>query len=171
MIFQAQGHVDFQVQGNDEQAQSNGETFEEFSALLAQATNELQRIVQKHDQAFRLSMLTTLRVTEAYRLINLYGLGFTTTVAELIQNGCSAAQALLLATQGVGDDVLAMRRLVTHPDFSLTEFKTALQPEACRGCQHYYGRVDGMRRLICAMHPYGPETDNCEDWETIVHHS
>ena len=157
--------MDFRSQDNGEHTQSEDEAFKGFSARLAQATDDLQRVVQKHDQAFQLSMITALPVTEAYRLISLHGLGFATTVAELLQAGCGISQALMLATQGVGDDVLAMQRLVTHPDFSLTEFEAVLQPEACRGCQHYYGRVDGGYQLICAMHPYGPEADRCEDWK------
>lgn len=39
------------------------------------------------------------------------------------------------------------------------------RPPSCRGCSHYYGRVHGQGdRLICAMHPYGPEASTCVDW-------
>ncbi|WP_338442400.1 hypothetical protein VZG28_05395 [Synechococcus elongatus IITB4] len=39
------------------------------------------------------------------------------------------------------------------------------RPPSCRGCSHYYGRVHGRGdRLICAMHPYGPNAAACPDW-------
>ncbi|MEB3248790.1 MAG: hypothetical protein VKK07_05565 [Merismopediaceae bacterium] len=36
---------------------------------------------------------------------------------------------------------------------------------ACRGCQHYHGRVYNNSILVCGMHPYGVETEQCADWE------
>lgn len=42
----------------------------------------------------------------------------------------------------------------------------AQQPQACQGCCHYHGRVYGGNLLVCAMHPYGVETDRCGDWES-----
>jgi len=44
------------------------------------------------------------------------------------------------------------------------------RPAACQGCQHYEGfkpqfGAASRDRLICGMHPYGPETDECEDKE------
>ena len=41
------------------------------------------------------------------------------------------------------------------------------KPNACRGCKHYYGLGHGRDLLICAMHPYGPEADLCEDREAL----
>ena len=34
---------------------------------------------------------------------------------------------------------------------------------ACIGCAHYHGGVYGGNLLVCAMHPYGWEDDNCPD--------
>lgn len=43
------------------------------------------------------------------------------------------------------------------------------KPKPCKACQHYYGKThygrEGSNRLICAMHPYGPEGEECEDRE------
>lgn len=39
------------------------------------------------------------------------------------------------------------------------------RPQACQGCRNYHGQTHGGNRLICAMHPYGVETEQCEDWE------
>lgn len=36
-------------------------------------------------------------------------------------------------------------------------------PQVCRGCCHYHGRTYGGERLICAMHPYGVDQDECGD--------
>ncbi len=41
------------------------------------------------------------------------------------------------------------------------------RPKACFGCRHYYGKSHGNAQLICAMHPYGPSDDDCQDWETV----
>ncbi len=30
----------------------------------------------------------------------------------------------------------------------------------CRGCFYYYGQCD----IVCAVHPYGPEKEDCRDW-------
>jgi hypothetical protein len=36
-------------------------------------------------------------------------------------------------------------------------------PEVCRGCCHYHGHSYGGEQLICAMHPYGVEQEECGD--------
>lgn len=38
------------------------------------------------------------------------------------------------------------------------------RPAACHGCAHYHGRIYGGTLLICAMHPYGVEDEQCLDW-------
>ena len=108
-----------------------------------------------------------LPVTEAYRLIATHGLGFTATVEEWLLRGYHLPQALALAAQGRGTEMVAMQRLAAERDFPLTRLASSLKPAACRGCQHYYGRIDGMHRLVCAMHPYGPDADRCEDWKAF----
>lgn len=35
---------------------------------------------------------------------------------------------------------------------------------ACRGCENYHGHFYGGNLLVCAMHPYGVESDHCPDW-------
>lgn len=37
---------------------------------------------------------------------------------------------------------------------------------ACVGCRHYYGQVHGGNPLVCAMHPYGWDSDACPDWQS-----
>lgn len=36
---------------------------------------------------------------------------------------------------------------------------------ACIGCNHYHGQVYGEHLLVCGMHPYGWDGDNCPDSE------
>lgn len=36
----------------------------------------------------------------------------------------------------------------------------------CIGCKHYHGQAHGGNMLVCAMYPYGPETESCPDWES-----
>jgi hypothetical protein len=38
-------------------------------------------------------------------------------------------------------------------------------PQVCQGCVHYHGRTYGGERLICGMHPYGVDTEDCGDWQ------
>ena len=40
-------------------------------------------------------------------------------------------------------------------------------PIPCRGCRHYYGRLDGGNRLNCAIHPLGPTEASCPDHEGL----
>lgn len=170
MFFQAQGYMDFQAKDSNKRTPSDEDVSERFNAQPRRAAEELDRIVQKHSRAVMLSDITALPATEAYRLISLYGPDFATTVARLIQDGCTITQSLMIATRQAEGGMMAIRRLAAQQRFSLSKLEAAIQPKACWRCRHYYGRVDGAHRLICAMHPYGPETDDCEDWESIVHH-
>ncbi|MUG92775.1 hypothetical protein F7734_10060 [Scytonema sp. UIC 10036] len=36
---------------------------------------------------------------------------------------------------------------------------------ACKGCKYWYGEINGGNLLVCAMHPYGCNSDTCPDWE------
>lgn len=36
---------------------------------------------------------------------------------------------------------------------------------ACIGCQHYHGQVYNGNLLVCGMHPYGWDDEQCPDWE------
>lgn len=35
---------------------------------------------------------------------------------------------------------------------------------ACINCANYHGQVYNGNLLVCAMHPYGSNEDNCPDW-------
>jgi len=37
---------------------------------------------------------------------------------------------------------------------------------ACVGCRHYHGQMYGGTMLVCGMHPYGWEGEQCPDWQS-----
>lgn len=37
----------------------------------------------------------------------------------------------------------------------------------CVGCKNYHGGTYGESELVCGMHPYGPDGESCEDWESV----
>ncbi|RUR78281.1 hypothetical protein ACF3DV_03990 [Chlorogloeopsis fritschii PCC 9212] len=57
----------------------------------------------------------------------------------------------------VGDDL--------DPAFPYPVEPSATQNPACIGCRHYHGQAYGGNLLVCAMHPYGWDDENCPDWE------
>ncbi len=42
---------------------------------------------------------------------------------------------------------------------------TATLHPACIGCANYHGRLYNDTLLVCGMHPYGVDGDQCTDWE------
>ena len=54
-------------------------------------------------------------------------------------------------------------------DFEFTEVTTETPTKdkytACIGCCNYHGQAYNGQILVCAMHPYGVEDDDCQDWE------
>ena len=49
--------------------------------------------------------------------------------------------------------------------FPYTVEPTPEEHPACVGCHQYHGQVYGGNLLVCGMHPYGWEGENCPDWE------
>ena len=50
---------------------------------------------------------------------------------------------------------------VSEPEESLF-----VQHPACVGCRHFHGQYYGGNLLVCGMHPYGWDSENCPDWES-----
>lgn len=59
-----------------------------------------------------------------------------------------------------GDLYIERFREMNHEQCLLLEDPT---PKVCRGCCHYHGHSYGGDRLICAMHPYGVDQEECGD--------
>jgi hypothetical protein len=58
--------------------------------------------------------------------------------------------------------------LNTESDFDFDTPKVqpnSQQYSACVGCSNYHGKVYGGNLLVCAIHPYGWDDNNCPDWE------
>lgn len=36
----------------------------------------------------------------------------------------------------------------------------------CAGCRHYHGQMYGENLLVCGMHPYGWDGEQCPDWQS-----
>lgn len=36
---------------------------------------------------------------------------------------------------------------------------------ACVGCKHFHGNVYNGAQVVCGLHPYGHEREQCPDWE------
>jgi hypothetical protein len=53
------------------------------------------------------------------------------------------------------------------PAFPYNVEATATKNPACIGCSHYHGQAYGGNLLVCGMHPFGWEDDNCPDWEGV----
>ncbi|HBB31086.1 MAG TPA: hypothetical protein DDZ80_04145 [Cyanobacteria bacterium UBA8803] len=58
--------------------------------------------------------------------------------------------------------------IVSEPDqtFTYPVAPTLERNPACIGCRHYHGQAYGGNLLVCGMHPYGWDTENCPDWES-----
>jgi hypothetical protein len=37
---------------------------------------------------------------------------------------------------------------------------------ACQNCKHYHGQIYNNTLFVCAMHPYGCDSEICPDWES-----
>ncbi|BAZ69704.1 MAG: hypothetical protein KME28_19265 [Pelatocladus maniniholoensis HA4357-MV3] len=58
----------------------------------------------------------------------------------------------------IGDDL--------DPGFPYPVEPSAEKNPACIGCCHYHGQAYGGNLLVCGMHPYGWDGDNCPDWQS-----
>ena|SRR4028118_18650 len=54
----------------------------------------------------------------------------------------------------------------TEQSFTYPVEPTPEKHPACIGCHHYHGQVYSGNLFVCAMHPYGWDTEECPDWET-----
>jgi hypothetical protein len=57
----------------------------------------------------------------------------------------------------IGEDI--------DPGFPYSVPPSPEENAACIGCRHYHGQVYNGNLLVCGMHPYGWEEENCPDWE------
>jgi len=67
------------------------------------------------------------------------------------------------------------KALALEPNHDLAKKLKALalgkveKSRRCEACRYYYGGSPGGNLLVCAIHPNGPESDYCRDWESKYH--
>ncbi|MFB8789127.1 MAG: hypothetical protein U7123_09820 [Potamolinea sp.] len=54
----------------------------------------------------------------------------------------------------------------TEATFTYPMEPTIEQHPACIGCRNYHGQIYNGNLFVCAMHPYGWESENCPDWDS-----
>lgn len=69
--------------------------------------------------------------------------------------------------QPVLDACSELEQTSFEPEWPLTDTvePSPQQHPACVGCRHYHGQVYSGNLLVCGMHPYGWEGENCPDWQ------
>uniref|UniRef100_B8HU90 Uncharacterized protein n=1 Tax=Cyanothece sp. (strain PCC 7425 / ATCC 29141) TaxID=395961 RepID=B8HU90_CYAP4 len=59
-----------------------------------------------------------------------------------------------------------VEKVVSQQRLRLLAFTYPENPfRICTTCRYYYGLTYGGHRLVCAIHPHGPQSDPCPDWE------
>lgn len=91
------------------------------------------------------------------------------TMTDEFQNtvGVEIDQYLQDMFEPIAEIYAELEELVGDTD---TTFGYPVEPSAekhpaCIGCHHYHGQVYSGNLLVCAMHPYGWDTEDCPDWE------
>lgn len=94
-------------------------------------------------------------------------------VAEQVQTTMAVDidQCLQELFEPIAEIYLGLEEIVGDSDQSITYIVDTVEPSpeknpACIGCQHYHGQVYGGNLLVCAMHPYGWEEEDCPDWQS-----
>lgn len=104
-------------------------------------------------------------ITEAVDAIAL----LSEEVAHQVQNSITTEidQFLNNLIQPVLEVYFEFEQINFEPEWPLTDTvePSPQQHPACVGCLHYHGQVYGGNLLVCGMHPYGWEGENCPDWE------
>ena len=93
------------------------------------------------------------------------------TVANDVQNtvGIDIDQCLQDMFGPISEIFAELEEMVGETEqtyYSYPVEPTVEKNPACVGCHHYHGQVYGGNLFVCAMHPYGWETENCPDWES-----
>ncbi|NMG59549.1 hypothetical protein E1H12_13735 [Geitlerinema sp. P-1104] len=74
----------------------------------------------------------------------------------------------LLFDEDTGDWDIPDSRETSDPFVHMTYVTpTKTTHPACIDCRHYHGHQYGDTLLVCGMHPYGWDGEDCPDWETL----
>jgi hypothetical protein len=107
-------------------------------------------------------------------MVDEFFLGVTEMVesfADDVQNtvGVEIDQCLQDMFEPIAELYAELEDLVgdTEQIYSYPVEPTPEKHPACMGCRHYHGQAYGGNLFVCAMHPYGWETEDCPDWESM----
>lgn len=92
------------------------------------------------------------------------------TVANDVQNtvGIDIDQCLQDMFGPISEIFADLEEIVADTEqtyYSYPVEPTVEKNPACIGCRNYHGQAYGGNLFVCAMHPYGWETEDCPDWE------
>ncbi|MBW4649924.1 MAG: hypothetical protein KME06_14720 [Kastovskya adunca ATA6-11-RM4] len=92
-------------------------------------------------------------------------------VADEVENafGAEFDQYLQEMLEPISEIYSELEQIAGEPDyyFVYPEEPTAQKNPACIGCCNYHGQVYEGNLLVCGMHPYGWDTEQCPDWESF----
>lgn len=92
-------------------------------------------------------------------------------IADEVQNtvGVEVDQYLQDMFEPIIEIYFELEGIVNETDstFPYPVEPTLEEHPACMGCRHYHGQVYSGNLFVCAMHPYGWESENCPDWESL----
>jgi len=86
----------------------------------------------------------------------------------LYSSGLSMPLMSATGTGVIAISVIAKRIRITQEESRQLEQearKHCPQPSPCKGCKHFHGIIYNSVQIVCAMHPYGIEGEQCPDWE------
>jgi hypothetical protein len=91
--------------------------------------------------------------------------------AEDVQNtvGVEIDQCLQDMFEPIAEIYAELEEIAGETEYTFT-YPVEPTPEkhpACVGCSHYHGQVYSGNLFVCAMHPYGWETEDCPDWQSL----
>jgi len=92
-------------------------------------------------------------------------------VFEDVQNtvGVEIDQCLQDMFEPIAEIYAELEEIAGETEYTFT-YPVEPTPEkhpACVGCSHYHGQVYSGNLFVCAMHPYGWETEDCPDWQSL----
>lgn len=138
------------------------EQFTEASDAWVQATDEwLDRVQQAIEP--ELDRITEEIAAEINRAVEPLEAAFGAQVDEVVEQMTQVVDPILT---NLLMDLDRWFEEVSAPINNTVEPILQDHP-ACIGCRNYYGQAHGGNMLICAMHPFGPDGEQCPDWESV----
>ena len=123
----------------------------DISEMLETVTNEVEQFFSEVTEMVDAFFELTEEITDQVQ---------NTIVTEIDQYLNELAEPLLEVYWELEEVVGEVDQPFPH-----TVEPTPEEHPACMGCRHYHGTVYSGNLLVCGMHPYGWEDENCPDWE------